>query len=178
MWQTSYKTAVSLFLVWHFTGVTLWICPPSPLQEQLIQPFIWYVNYFGLWQNWSVFVSPRTINYYLTAFIRFKDGTERTWEFPRPEKLGIVEKMFKERYRQWGTDAVNDDTEPYLRPDAARYIARLHNSDPANPPVGVALIRHWTYIPPPEEGLGKPLPDDDDGQDVIYEAEITPGDLE
>jgi hypothetical protein len=177
MLQKCYKTVVSLALVWHFSGILIWLSPANPLQEQLIGPFVWYLNYFGLWQSWALFVSPHMVNYYMTAMVKFRDGTVQTWEFPRPEKMGYLERMFKERYRQWGVDALNSDAESYLRPDAARYIARLHNTDPNNPPVRVCIIRHWTYIPPPEEGLGKPLPAEEDGQEVIFDTDVQPGDL-
>jgi hypothetical protein len=177
MRQGLYHLIVSTFLIWHFAGIGLWLCPPNPLQERLVEPFIWYVNFFGLWQNWSVFIAPRTVNYYMSALITFKDGTQRDWEFPRMEKMGILEKMYKERFRQWGTDAVSDDSMPLLRPDAARFIARLHYKNPSNPPVAIALIRHWTNIPPPEDGLGKPMKESDDGQQIIYQTEVSPSDL-
>ncbi len=92
------------------------------------------------------------------------------------EKMGPVEKMFKEKYRRWTNDCVSDETKPFLWPDAARYVARLHRSA-SNQPVTVSIIRHWTWIPAPEIGLGKPLPVADDGQQTLYVGKITPEDL-
>lgn len=177
MRRARYQILISVLLFLHFTGVILWILPASSMQERLVQPFIPYINYFGLWQNWCVFVSPHTVNVYMSADIKYKDGSVSSWEFPRMDKMGILEKMYKERYRQWGTDAVSDDTMPMLRPDAARFIARLHNTEAGNPPVSVRIVRHWTYIPAPIDGLGKPLPEEEDGEEVVYDGDINPEDL-
>ena len=162
--------------MWHFCGVILWLSPACPLRDAMLKPFLGYLNFFGLWQGWSVFESPRKYNEYLTARITFEDGSQRSWDFPRMEKMGVIEKMFKEKYRRWTNDCVADETKPFLWPDAARYVAR-RNRNQTNQPVTVAIIRHWTWIPAPEIGLGKPLPTTDDGQSTLYTGKISPEDL-
>lgn len=175
-WKKMREPIILLMLAWHFSGIVLWCSPECPLRDRLITPFVSYLNFFGLWQGWQVFEKPRLYNGYLTALVTFSDGTQRTWNFPRMEKLGLIEKMFKEKYRRWTNDCVSDESKPYLWPDAARYIARLYR-DPVNQPVSVSIIRHWVWIPPPEKGLAKELPEQDDGQNVLYTGQISAEDL-
>ena len=155
----------------------MWLSPDSQLKQILIPPFIGYLNFTGTWQGWSVFEHPRTYNEYVTALVKYKDGSEKIWEFPRMEKMGIVEKMFKEGYRRWGNDCVSDVNDSFLWPDATRYVARV-NRIPNNPPVSVSIIRHWTWIDPPEKGINVALRTADDGQEILCTREITAKDLE
>ncbi len=171
-----YRHLILLFLVWHFSGVLLWDSPACELKDKLITPFIGYLNFFGIWQGWSVFEKPRTYNEYLTADVTFKDGSRTTWEFPRMEKLSLSEKMFKERYRRWANDCVCDESMSYLWFDAARYVARQTNRA-GNPPVTVALVRHWIWIDPPAIGLTQPLRTTDDGQQILCTCLIDPEEL-
>jgi hypothetical protein len=168
---------IMAFLVWHFSGVLLWLSPDGPLKQELIPPYLGYLNFFGLWQGWSVFEHPRTYNEYVTALITYRDGSQKVWEFPRMEKMGIIEKMFKEGYRRWGNDCVCDKDQSYLWPDAARYIARA-NAHPGNPPVSVSIIRHWSWIDPPNVALKKPLRTADDGQETLTTCPISLEELE
>ncbi len=177
LWTRIRIPLILSFLVMHFSGILLWLSPDCPLKQQLITPYIGYLNYFGLWQGWSVFEHPRTYNEYLTAELTFKDGTKKTWEFPRMEKMDVVEKMFKEGLRRWSNDCVSDTNMAYLWPDATRYIART-NSHVGNPVVSVSIIRHWIWIEPPETGLSKPLHTTDDGQEILCTRDISTGELE
>src|ERR1700678_1767353 len=85
-WSRIRQPLILIFLVWHFSGVMIWLSPDCPLKQELITPYIGYLNFFGLWQGWSVFEHPRTYNEYVTAVIGFKDGSQKIWEFPRMEK--------------------------------------------------------------------------------------------
>ena len=176
-WCRIRQPLILMFLFWHFSGVLLWLSPDGPLKANLIPPFIGYLNFFGLWQGWSVFEHPRTYNEYATALITYQDGSQKIWEFPRMEKMGLIEKMFKEGYRRWANDCICDVNDSYLWPDATRYIARI-NRRTGNNPVSVSLIRHWTWIDPPEVGIGKPLRTADDGQEILCTRDISKEDLE
>ncbi len=177
MWNRIRRPLILIFLVWNFSGVLLWLSPDNPLKQKLITPFLGYLNFFGMWQGWSVFEYPRTYNEYLTAVVAFKDGSEKIWEFPRMEKMSVTEKMFKEGYRRWANDCVSDVNDSYLWPDATRYIARV-NRRTGNPPVSVAIIRHWIWIDPPEIGIGKPLRTVDDGKETLCTYAISEKELE
>ena len=172
MWTMIRESITLLLLFWHFTGVMLWLSPDCTLKSSLISPFIGYLNFFGLWQGWSVFEKQRAYNGYLTAEVKFQDGSKTEWEFPRMEKLSITEKMFKEKYRRWTNDVVSDESKAYLWPDTARYIARLHRS-PDKQPVEVAIIRHWEWIAPPGQSKSTNI----DGQNTLYKGPISAEDL-
>jgi len=176
-WSRIRRPLILSFLAWHFSGVLLWLSPDGPLKQKLITPFIGYLNFLGMWQGWSVFEHPRTYNEYLTALVKFKNGSEKIWEFPRMEKMSITEKMFKEGFRRWTNDCVSDTNMSYLWPDATRYIARLNNRT-GNPPVSVSIIRHWIWIDPPEIGINKPLRTADDGQETLCTNVISNEELE
>jgi len=175
-WSRSRQPLIILFLLWHFSGVLLWLSPNGPLKQKLITPFIGYLNYFGFWQGWSVFENPRTYNEYLTALVTFQDGSQKIWEFPRMEKMSIFDKMFNEGYRRWTNDCLSDINESYLWPDATRYIARLNRID-GNNPTQVSIIRHWIWIDPPEKAISKPLRTVDDGQETLCSYAISPEEL-
>jgi hypothetical protein len=172
-----YQALILVLLAWHFAGILLWLSPACALRDELIPPFLGYLNFFGFWQGWSVFEKPRTYNAYLTAVITRQDGSQATWEFPRMEKLSIIDKMFKERYRRWTNDCVSDPNMSYLWPDAVRYIARLYRC-PDNQPVSVSIVRHWIWIDSPAVGLDKPLRTADDGQQILCTCAISAKDLE
>jgi hypothetical protein len=111
--------------------------------------------FFGLWQTWKVFApDPKDWNVYMSAIITLQDGTTKTWEFPRMEKLGFWERMKQERFRKWANDSVNDEKNSVVWFDTARYIAR-QNYDPSNPPVAVTIVRNNSWIQPPN-GARKP----------------------
>jgi hypothetical protein len=176
-WTKWHQPAILLFLLWHFSGVLLWDSPDCPLKDKLITPFLSYLNFFGLWQGWSVFETPRTYNEYLTADVTFKDGSRGTFEFPRMEKLNLAEKMFKEKFRRWANDCLCDESMSYLWPDAARYVARQYKGQ-GTPPVSVTLVRHWIWIDPPDIGLTKPLRTTGDGEQKLYTCAIDAKELQ
>jgi len=177
LWKRFRVPLILAFLVWHFSGVLLWLSPDSALKQKLIPPFISYLNFFGMWQGWSVFEKPRTYNEYVTADLIYRDGSKKAWEFPRMEKMNAGEKMFKEGFRRWGNDCVSDTAMSYLWPDATRYVARI-NSSVGNPVVSVAIVRHWVWIESPETGLDKPLHTADDGSEILCTRSIPIAELE
>lgn len=118
------------------------------------------VLYTGLWQNYAVFSpNPRNINVHLEAIVTYNDGSARVWYYPRMERLGLIDRTFKERYRKYGHDHLNWAADKKLWPDFARFVARQMNNVPNAQPIQVELKRFWQKIPPPEIGLGHPMPE-------------------
>lgn len=140
---------VSAFILTHLVIFALWSLP-LPLSlvggfREAVRPYLWWS---GLFQQWDMFApSPMTINGYVEADVVFRDGATRTWTFPRMEKLGLVDRLFRERYRKYVNDYMRTDEYAALWPDAARYVARA-NRQPANPPIAVVLYRYWSEIGP------------------------------
>lgn len=153
-------TALRAFVAFHVLVIVSWGMPTETLVGKALNRSIEpYMLFTGLWQNWSMFApDPRRFDCYLTAKLRFKDGMESLWEFPRMDKMGPVEAYFKERYRKWACDNLRLDTQRGTWSEASRYIARLNQTDPANPVTQVELIRSWADIPPPAWAEGSRSP--------------------
>ena len=100
---------------------------------------------------------PLTVNFRCEAEITYQDGLIKTWDFPRMEKLSLLGRIPAERYRKWA-ERVRLDSYEIVWDDTARYIARLNNTQPTNPPVLIALTRVWSAIPPPRPGDYQPIP--------------------
>jgi hypothetical protein len=166
--------AINAFLVFHILAITCWCIPINspliPLCRDLVRP---YLSWSGLFQSWDMFSpNPRSANDYLEAIIIYKDGSTRLWSFPRMELLSLTERYVKERYRKFEENLQKGEYSD-LRPDAARYIARL-NGGPSNPPQTVMLVVRWSEI----------IPSADDGYDrgpwnmnVFYSYAVKPEDL-
>ena len=142
------RRVLTAFILVHVYIMVTWGLPGSRFRSNAIRPVDDYVIYSGLWHSWDMFSpEPLSVNFHVEAEVTFADGSKKVWEFPSMEKLGIWEKFQKERYRKW-RERVRQDAYNMIWPYTARYIARLHNN-PTNPPVQVALIRHWENIRPP-----------------------------
>jgi hypothetical protein len=170
------RAVVNVFIMFHLAAMFAWCLPIQSILvtnfNERIKP---YMLAFSLFQNWSMFApDPPLENINVDAEITFRDGETRTWKFPRMHELGFVERYYEERYRKYAIDHLRVDSESGLRPDAARYVARL-TPRPENPPVTVVLYRSWSEIRP-------------QGQDGSYRTgpwtrvsffsyTVTPGDL-
>ena len=93
---------------------------------------------------------------HVTALVTLADGTIRLWEAPRMNKLSVQERLCKEKWRKWSCDVLPWSTYSQYWPDAARYVARLLNTEgAANPPRQLSLNLHWSKIPTPEDGVSR-----------------------
>jgi hypothetical protein len=166
---------INAFLVFHILAAVSWCMPIDspliPLCRRLVRPyFLWS----GLFQSWDMFAPvPKGANTYFDAVVVYKDGSRKTWAFPRMEQLSQTERCFKERYRKYAEYFTRDETDALL-PDAARYIARL-NSRPANRVKTVILIQHWSFIVPRADGSYVPEPWE---QHILLGYGVRPEDLQ
>lgn len=152
-----YKCTVTAGILAYAWAVLLWMIPDNPSRNRLIQPLRPIVMYLGLWQSFVVFSpNPRPYNLSVTAEIKYDDGSVSTWHYPRMDQLSYFDRIQKERYRKYGLEHLAADKDKYLRPDFARYLARMH-ATPGKHPVEISLIRHWVQILPPAQGMGKQL---------------------
>ena len=67
----------------------------------------------------------------------------RSWVYPRMADMGYIERYRSERFRKL-IELGHPDEHRVVWPSLARYAARRNNIDPRNPPVSVALVRHWS----------------------------------
>lgn len=154
------RMVINLWLVAHLVMIYSWAVPgESQLKKEINGFFERYVLYFGVWQSWDMFApNPRDIKITMDAEIKYKDGSQKIWEFPRMDKMGFFEKFRKERYRKWAFDNVRVDQHSGLWLPTVRYIARSID-DPNRPLKSIALRRRWRQIVVPEDrGLAQEPP--------------------
>lgn len=166
------KLILSVFVVCHLIALPLYLLPSSQWSDLLLAPFLPYISFFGLEQNWSVFTPPPQWNARISALIEFDDGSTKTWEFPQMDKLCLVEKMFSERYRKWSSDYVADPRQAIIWPDTAKYVARI-NTSPGKRPIAVSFVRKATPINLPN----KPISSESEETQIFFTQEfVVPGD--
>ncbi len=121
-----------------------------------------------------MFSHPKAWNAYLTATIVFSDGTSKNWQFPRTDQMDYLTRAWKERYRKWANEYINEEKYDFARADAARFIIRQFANEKSKP-IEVQLVRHWSFIQPPP-GIGKPQPTDE-GAYTFFRYQVKPEDL-
>ena len=172
--QRAKYIAVNVFLVFHLLAISCWCVPIDspliPLCRTLVRPyFLWA----GLFQSWDMFAPiPKGANTYIEAILIYRDGSRKTWTFPRMEQLSLTERCFKERYRKFAESLQGGDVDELL-PDAARYVARS-NSNPGNPVKTIILIQRFSFIVPRPDGGYVPEPWE---QHILLGYGVQPQDL-
>jgi hypothetical protein len=180
------RLLINAFILVHLYIIVIWGMPGWSFRFYFAQPVSKYVIESGLWHSWDMFSpDPLALNFNVEAIIKYQNGIEKKWVFPRMEKLGLWQRFQKERYRKW-RERVRLDMYAVAWEDTARYVARL-NDTPTNHPVQVTLVRHWAPIPPPatEPGTKKfasyqPMLGEDPNYPFNYHYKlylIKPGDL-
>jgi len=167
---------LSFYLIFHFSVIYCWMFSAHPWAYNYADYFRKYIILLGLDQDYSVFApTPRNENTHILMIVTYKDGTVRTVAYPRIDRLPQLDRLWSERWRKFGHDNMAYATQPaYLR-DFARYVARKNN-DYVTPPAFVTLSRYTAPVPPPEEGLGHPLPPHF-RQHTLLTYEVLPEDL-
>jgi len=140
------RAVLSIFIAFNIVATTLWAAPIRSRNVRRRRPVngvAWYLQWAGLGMGWAFFApDPIDTYYYVTSEITYRDGRKDTWKFPGPEDVGVYQRYFMGTYTAWSSQIIPLSESAPLWPDAARYVARLHNH-PENPPTTVKLIRHW-----------------------------------
>lgn len=156
LWQRLRKVIISLFIIFNFTLIFLCLERNNQLAARLLKPFWNYFLFFGLEQDFSVFApSPIQANVNFVAIVTYQDGTSKIFPFPRLNRIGLIEKLSKERWRKFLDDNLGSDRYPFLYKDIARFVARTNNL-PGNPPCAVCIYRYTGIIPAPESKKNNP----------------------
>lgn len=144
------RILINIWIVVYLSLSALVLLPRSLPRDRLLGPVYKWWSGLGLSQGFAVFVPyvPEE-NAILVANIEFADGTATQWHFPRMELMAPLERVAGERWRKWWQDILILDYYAVLRPDAARYVARLFQ-DESNPPVRVSLVAISLPIAPPQ----------------------------
>lgn len=136
----------------------LYFIRPNLMAEKLSEPFYRYTIFIGIWQTFNVFApSPRQNNNHVMATVTYRDGLTELHSVPRLERVPLIEKLCKERYRKFFSDNITSHLYPFLYKDIAIYMARDLNRLENNPPEIVTLIEYEIGIPPIENSLPSSL---------------------
>jgi hypothetical protein len=167
--------ALNIFIIFHIFAITAWALPFRSQfvvdSVALVRP---YILWSGLFQDWNMFSPmPKATNTYLQAVVIYKDGSTQMWDFPRMELLSLTQKYSKERYRKF-VEILLDQNNAALRPDVARYVARLPGIREKDPQQILLMVK-WSNILPNGDGTFTRTPLD---QDVFYRYDVQPGDLQ
>lgn len=144
------KILVSGFILFNLLAMVRVHLPlEQPLLKSLYRPVDSYLNFFSLYQTWTMFApNPSRANVFLTAEVEFMDGTKDTYKFPKASELNMEDKFsFGERYRVI-SDVIRKDINSFLWADTAKFALRkLRDSNYHKIPLRVHLVRHWSEIP-------------------------------
>jgi hypothetical protein len=168
------RIAINAFLVVHLIVILCWAMPVNSrlvsATRVVIAP---YMMWSGLAQGWNLFApNPLSLNTRVEAEITYRNGDTGVWKFPLPQDLGYARRYMIERQHKFAFDSLLNDRFENLRPDAARYIARLNNTRADDPPVTVALISYRSQIAPPNSRQPEPWV-----RKVVYTYSVRAGDL-
>lgn len=173
--MTMKRIAINIFIIFHLTTIFCWAVPLNTRLFAIVKPTIApYMGWSGLAQGWNLFApNPLSLNSRLEVEISYRDGQTGLWKFPRPQDFGYIKRYTMEREHKFSFDSLQNDSFAILRPDAARYIARLNNVKRDNPPVTVTLVGYRSQIAPPGSGLPEPWK-----RKVLLTYSVLPGDLQ
>ena len=147
---------VNFIIIYHLFAFTLWNMPSSRLKTACL-PFIQrYLHYTCLWQSWAMFQQPGLDNIFMSARIKFADGSQKEWYIGRQDNLGPWDRLMNERFRKMMEHVFNKEQAVHY-PHLANWAARRNSRDPRNPPVSVEILRYWYPIEKPS-GQIKQLP--------------------
>lgn len=173
-WDRIRKPIISFFLVLNF-GLILLYLSQAPVPGRIVDFFKNYFFFLGIAQNYGVFApSPRQANLHLLALITYEDGTTKLYTFPRMDRMSLVDKLLKERYRKFLEDNVQTLAFPNLDKDVAVFAARQSDIFPDNHPKTVYLLRFMGSVPPIE--VNRPNPPHSQFN-ILTTYEIREGDL-
>jgi hypothetical protein len=173
--MTMKRIAINAFIIFHLAIILSWALPVNSQLVSGVRPLIApYMVWSGLAQGWNLFApNPLGMNLRMDIEITYQDGQTGIWNFARPQEFGYIKRYTLERQHKFSLDALqNDKLGTLLRPDAARYIARLNNTKENNPPVKITFVSYNSVIAPP--GSGRPEPWK---RKVLYTYSVKPGDL-
>lgn len=107
-----------------------------------------YLRSAGLEQRWNVFApDPLEYSVYLSARIRYTDGSTGSWSIPFGGKLLGAYRYYRWEKLSWRVNTNHEKSE-YLREQLARWVAR-ERSDTKRQVAEVDLVRRFADTPEP-----------------------------
>ena len=155
-WQNIRVPIIGTFLFFQLSIFYLYLFLPNQVCAKLVEPFQKFYVFFSLFQAYGVFSpNPAIANSHIIASVMYDDGSTRLYPMLRINRMGLIEKIVRERHRKFLEDNIPQPTNAKLLDDLARFVARQCNdlkpSDSGKPPrtpVYVTLIYYWSEVPP------------------------------
>lgn len=92
-------------MVGYFGIALAQVLPDKPYKETILTYLEPVISTFGLRQRWNLFAPDLVrVNQYSTVLLTYEDGSIRLYEWPRLDKLGVVEKFSHQRIRRFVTE--------------------------------------------------------------------------
>lgn len=144
--------ALSAGLAFYVASVAVYLAAPPSLRSIVMNSYGKAFIACGLSQSFEMFApNPPARDFYVDAQVDFSDGSKTTYAYPRgvpsPWSVGNP-------YLLWwglGWNMVRTDmVSRAIRPDYARWVARLLNRETKKIPVLVTLVAHEAISPEPK----------------------------
>lgn len=149
------RAVASLVIGYFVAGLAVWNMPDSVVKARLWPWFGPQLHWLGLWQGWNMFSpNPMNTNIEIVATVEYRDGFKRLYQFPELSHQGALAAFMAIPFRKL---LVELPQHTWALPDVARYVARKVD-DRKDPPIRVSFICYAAPLPPPEIGLGRPIP--------------------
>ena len=166
------RLVISAVILFHLVAITVWNMPASYLQSILRSDIYSYMTLTGLAQGWGMFApEPGHINFYMAARITYANGQQRVWEMGREDNRGMWARLVGERERKFVENIYDTPGGLPYYPQAAVWAAHKNDIYPTNPPVKVDLMRFWSTIPNPPDGVNQPAVSQW-SSDVVYSTTV------
>jgi len=169
------RVAINLFLIFHLSTILCWALPLNTQLVVVARPLIApYMTWSGLAQGWNLFApNPLSLNTRVEAELVYRNGQKGLWKFPLPQNYGYIHRYYMEREHKFSFDSLLNDRFEALRPDVARYLVKLNNTQKDNPPVSITLVSYRSTIAPPNSNLPEPWT-----RKEFFTYSVQPGDLQ
>lgn len=151
------KAVISFFIFCHVMVMVMSSLPDrSAVAKKIYEPLRIYQQVFGLSQAWRMFApNPSRTNSYIIANLKFSDGSNEQWTFPRPSQMSSGQRFLSgERFRKFQQEYLRTLELPLLWNDLGKFVTRevqwIEDSGQKRQLEQISFVRHYNYIKAPE----------------------------
>jgi hypothetical protein len=158
------KLAASALACW-FVGTALLMAVPwpsvRPRIQRILKPTLPLLYNIGIHHQLVLFSpDPPRMTGKLLFRVRYADGTQGEWTYPRSRLAPLDPPRAFDRYLFYYTVWSFAQTALTLQPYLAHYIAE-DSYAPGKQPVTVEMVERYSRLAPARQGVGKPVPQPD-----------------
>ena len=149
-----------LLAIFYLVAAFFWSMPEGfPLKTQIVAPATGIFRWAGLWQNWSMFApNPLIHDVYLSVRATYVDGDEQVSILSKMPDYSYFRRYAHERWRKWANDNLRLDSNSFLWPNAAKFLAKKMDSKEKNPLIKLEILDHWREVGIPTDTNRSPTP--------------------